>query len=345
MFPIQPIAPIPLAALLLVAASPFEEDALPGPDPDRLLSMELALGTELDLAAMAELSDEQRSRVIEATEFDVESIEDAALFAGHGRFDGNQKRVRLALVPVPGDGEDAHILIALNEQMRYMAGAVLDIDGDPLNEWDRFVRNLEWAEQPTLEDARPRSWLERRRAGISLDSEDEEQRLTAALLDLMSHMNEQASVFNIDPRSNPVAPHEQFEMVRDQYDAVARLGGALAPLLAGQQDEFVRLAEDSADAADSMVEPVEKGDMSRFEEIQKRIQKNCHSCHELTDERFEGMLKDASAEKRDALGIGDGFWQVGHDLRISHIDRERMQRVADAFRLGVLMLDAAQTRE
>ena len=65
---------------------------------------------------------------------------------------------------------------------------------------------------------------------------------------------------------------------------------------------------------------------------------NCKKCHELTV--AEGTLQDAATASRTRLGIGDGYYQIGHDLRIRHPDRERAQRVADALRIGALLIDA-----
>ena len=72
---------------------------------------------------------------------------------------------------------------------------------------------------------------------------------------------------------------------------------------------------------------------------------NCASCHNLALNEFDGRLKDVSTATRQRLGIGNGFYQIGHDMRIRHPDRKRAQLVADALRRGALLLDASLSSE
>ena len=68
----------------------------------------------------------------------------------------------------------------------------------------------------------------------------------------------------------------------------------------------------------------------------------CRACHELPSPAGEDGLSAASSAKREELGIGDGFYRVGHDLRIRHPERKRMQLIADALRVGALLIDSVE---
>ncbi len=337
------LASAPLV-LVLFAAVPGEDDPAPV-DPGRREAIEFALGAELALVRTAPPAGEALSGVASATDTEGARLGRVELYAGRGEFGGSEQAVRLAWVPIVGSPGDAAAVIALTDEGRFLAAAVLDADGDPVNEWDGFTSNLRFAVMPSPEGARPRAWLAARRAEVALDAETEDQRLVAALLDLQRHMNEQASVMNIRRGAHPLSPAEQLAMMRDRFGAVARLAPALEPILGDRRAEFVRLAEEASAAAAEAIEPVEAGDLSRYREARSRVVKSCKACHGLTGHRLEGPLFEASAEKREALGIGDGFFEVGHDLRISHPDRDRIQRVADAFRIGVLMVEAARPAE
>ena len=59
---------------------------------------------------------------------------------------------------------------------------------------------------------------------------------------------------------------------------------------------------------------------------------------------LDTTIKRAFTAARHERGIGDGFYQVGHDLRISHNDRDEMQLAADALRLAALSIDADSMR-
>ena len=326
-----------LAAILVVAGG-----ATANENDDLHAAFEAMLETELVLEPLASPDDEQLQRVLDATESTVATIEEVRLFTGRlaSEDPDGEASLLLASAPIDGEGDDATALVAVGKPMRWRAGAILDLDGDAMAEWSAFLRNMRFAPFPSLDDARPPSWLMDLRDQLQGD-DDEQAHLTLALIRLQEHMNEQASVFNIPRRTNPLAPHEQFSMMREKYEETAGLSDALAPLLGDQADEFVRIAEDSAEAAAEMIEPATNGDFKAFRETQARITANCKSCHFMEGHAATGHLNDAAKETRRRLGIGGGFWKVGYDLRISHADRERSQRVADALRLAVLMLDAA----
>lgn len=132
-------------------------------------------------------------------------------------------------------------------------------------------------------------------------------------------------------------------MMSVEYGKVAELAPALRPILAEAEDEFVRLALDSSSNAAALAEAFEKRDQSAGRVAQRQVMDNCKSCHQLAIPGFDGTLSDAAAQARRRLGIGDGFYQIGHDLRIRHPDRARAQRVADALRVGALLVDASRS--
>ena len=129
-------------------------------------------------------------------------------------------------------------------------------------------------------------------------------------------------------------------MMSREYAKVAELGPALKPILSESADEFVRLALESSEAAAALAVAADEGDATSGRAAQNRVMQNCSTCHDLALPGFDGPLKKATAEARSKRGVGNGFYQIGHDMRIRHADRGRAQQVADALRRGALLLDS-----
>ena len=276
-----------------------------------------------------------RELVRDATEADLETIESVELFLARS----NDAPVHLAWVPLAG-GEGEAAVIALGAAHELMGVAVVDGSLERVSGWGMFMRLFPYADVPRLDGARPRSWLEERRRRAVAAPEDGESQIVLALLDLQRCMNEQASVFNLPEEGRTRTPSEELEMIAEQYRLVAELAPRLRPLFGDVVDEVETLALDSAAGTEAMKVALGEGDQAEINRLRKRVVANCRDCHFMPGETYEGRLAGASRAAREERGIGNGFYQVGHDLRIGHRDRAAAQRVADAMRLGALMIDA-----
>ncbi len=272
--------------------------------------------------------------VARAADVEVDVVERAKLFAAtHGERD-----VRLARVEVPQSSPPAWAVIALGADRSFVAAAVVDAGGAVIDEWRHFMRGLKFHDVPRLEGAAPRSALAARRAaaegGAGVDA-----RLTVALLDMLQHMNAQAAVFNL-PKNPDRDPGEESRMMAAEFAAVAELAPGMAPVLGGAAERFVAIARDASASAAALADAADARDRQAAREHQRAVMRSCKACHDLPAQGGQ-ELRELSTRHRVRLGIGDGYYQVGHDLRIRHPDRQRAQRVADALRVGALLIDAA----
>jgi len=234
------------------------------------------------------------------------------------------------------------VLFARAEGPAYTAAAVLDADGRPLAEWTHFLESFEHYDLPRVKTAVPRAHLETTRAKLAA-SDDADERVTWALLETLRAMNQQAAPFNLPPSSGRDTPAETRAMA-DAYERLAELSRDLAPLLGEQRARFEELALDSADSARALQTALETEDAELANEVRGRILANCRACHDLELPAHDGKVKEVFYDERHERGVGDGFYELGHDVRYRHADYERAQRVADALREAALAIDVAAER-
>jgi hypothetical protein len=310
-------------------------------DQDRT-NFEAALEIELENLRPLQLPGaEVLARIAEASDGGMNHLLAASLFAAA---DGGDA-LRIARVPVGGTEDGSFAVIVLTQAMDFVRAAVVDGAGKVVAEWSHFMEDLQWYDVPRLEGAQPRSHLARLRAEAEANGDDEDALLTAGLLRLLEHMNQQASIFNLPRQSQTLSFAEGARMMSREYGKVAELAPALKPILRESADEFVRLARDSSAAAAALAVAADEGNATSGRAAQGRVMQNCSTCHDLALTELDGPLKKATAEARGKRGVGDGFYQIGHDMRIRHADRERAQLVADALRRGALLLDSLSSGE
>jgi len=293
----------------------------------------------LELAKAPPLPKQSLAALKRATGYSTRDLKGSAVFVGTVNQDGVEQETRLASVPFELDGQPHHALFALNGDGVFLRAAVVNDAGQPLDEWRHTLKNFAFYELPRLDGAQPRSELGDARRQWSRRGKDPEAQLGLALLDVLKHMNDQASVFNLPPEGRALGPAESSEMASQSFTQLADLAEPLAPLLGQAADEFVRLATESSTAAANMAAAARAEDWDAMGAAQRSMMGNCRSCHDLNLPELEGLVKGTFAAARESLGIGDGFYQVGHDLRITHHDRERMQIMADAMRCAALLAD------
>ena len=323
-------SPLLAAALLLVPMSMFarEGDRDARDDRERFAA---ALEIELIEIGPADAPDADGiARVTRATGEKESALAGGDYYWGLFGKSGEEMAVHLVRKPVSNLGAAAAVIMALDENGAFAAAAVVNEKDEAIESWGNLAHNLRFAELPKLGDAKPRSELVRIRKR-SATEKTEDGRLTLALLDVLVHMNEQASSFNIPDGTNPLSDEEQARMMSEQYTRVAELSEMLEPLLGDRAELFAEIGRESAAIALDIAEG--KGN-------QRALFGNCRRCHDM--ELPGGTVKEVFEKTRRGFGIGDGFYQIGHDVRISHADREAAQRVADAMRSSALLLQAAE---
>ncbi|QDU66157.1 hypothetical protein [Engelhardtia mirabilis] len=312
----------------LLALRPAEPDGA-----DECERIGAALGLELvEFAPMEPASEARLAQVDRAT--GTTSTGEVRLFRARLAPPADSTSLVIACQPLEGLAPAATAILALDQERAFAGAAVVDASTQPIEAWASFAANLRFARLPRLSDARPRTELATIRQRCEGDDSDD-ARLTVALLDLLACMHEQASVFNIPADTNPLTLKERAEMLADRYGRVAELATPVAALLDDGAARFVELALDSRSTAAMVADA--GGLMDR--DARRALFGNCKACHELP--LGDESLKRRFARERERLGIGDGYFQVGHDLRVSHADSEAAQRVADAMRRAALLLNPA----
>lgn len=314
--------------LASMASFPSKED-----DSERLAG---ALGIKLIEISPADPPDAKAiEKIAGVTGAKKGALEGGAYYWGLFQKSGEELAVHLVRLPLTNLVPAVAVLMAIDENGAFAAAAVVNEDDEQVAGWENLVGNLRYSQVPELANARPRSELQRIRER-SEKAKDADGRLTAALLDVLVHMHEQASVFNIPEGTNPLSSKEQALMMADQYDNIAVLSDSLSPLLGDKTETFAGVARESAAVAKGIAEG--GGEMDRT--AQRKLFANCRSCHDMQLEG--GEAKKVFTQARERFGIGDGFYQMGHDIRVSHADRKAAQRVADTLRAAVLLLEAAE---
>lgn len=276
--------------------------------------------------------------VSKATDWSAKDLKQARLYRASRT---SASDVFLARVPVSAPEKDSYAILVLDPDKAYVASVVVDSKGAVIEEWQHFMGIIEFGEVPRLEGARAWSEVEQARAE-ALEDDSEDARLMLALLDTLQFMNDQASVFNLPPDMREHSEVGEAEMMQESYAKLADLAPALEPLLGDSLAKFEQLAMSSADLAGELVEAVKAKNVGAGRGIQRKIMGSCKDCHNLPHPEFDGGQKDAFKALREELDIGDGYYRVGHDLRIRHPDRKRMQLIADALRAGALLMDASK---
>ena len=246
--------------------------------------------------------------------------------------------IYICRMPMPDGDVAAATLFAVDRAGTFFGAAALDEAGKAIDEWRPLFRQFKFRPLPRLALAKPKSAIEAARK-IATNSDDPNAKLTLALLRLIRHMQDQAALFNI-PRPRSQKPERKLILqVRDAYRGVAELKDDLEPILGRQADKFAGLATKAAEISDKFLAALDEDDLATAAREGRALTRNCRSCHNMTGLKVEGKLKDVSRAKREALGIGDGYFIIGYDIRVAHADRKKAQRVLDSLRQAALLLD------
>lgn len=333
---------LPLLLLPLVPRT-AQDDASDAPEPPAFLE---SLGPRLvDVTELDAPSAGARDRVAKAVGQDASLTEGARLFDARTRpARGARKPVRICRLPLPAESPAAAVLLAIDDEGRWSGGAVLDEGGAAVEEWKRFLSVVAFRPVPRLATARPRAHVEEVRKN-SLIAKAAEERLPAALIEMLEAMQTQAAVMNVPTGPDGLPARELVVGMRDAYARAAELAVPLAPMLGEKAERFSELARESSEDAAAMLAALDsndgEGDQEALRTAQRAVMQRCHSCHDLPGPDGE-ELKAAFPARRAELDIGDGYYIVGFDLRIAHADREAAQEIADGLRRAALLIDASR---
>jgi hypothetical protein len=125
-------------------------------------------------------------------------------------------------------------------------------------------------------------------------------------------------------------------------DQVAKLFGEADKVLAdftflrqSQVDSFRKRLKDSSRELGSVAQYARAGKMVEARATANEVEKmSCSQCHAGTQRTFR--------EKRAELGIGNGYFVVGHDLHAPAEAKESFAAAAAAIRRAVLILNEAK---
>jgi len=303
----------------------------------------VAYGLDLEPLAVACLpapATENLSRIARATGFNVAELRLSSLFAGRVLFGEEEVEVRMGRVPFVQGKDTLFALYALREDGSFLAASVVDEGGTPVEEWRPMLNNFAFYRVPKLKGAKPRRHLQDLEQNAREHPKAPGSRDVLQLLRVLALMQEQASVFNLPQGGPDRDAAQEARMMQANYRALADMSPSLGSLLGSLEPDFERTAMASSTAAGQLLHAIQDEDPSAIQRARGQITSNCGRCHRKRHPEDGQFLTERFAALREKLGIGGGYYQVGHDLRISHWDKDRTQQVADNMRVAALLLDA-----
>ena len=246
-------------------------------------------------------------------------------------------RILYAVVPAKGPKGDFKIGVAIAPDERVIAGVRMIENRD-----DPAIGSEEWLAQfemfvYTSNVSNPASALDQARAASAARKDEKGKQLDG--------------IFKLHAIMHPVETawaNLQDHLEEESKDAAAdadRLGqlftdtekvlGDLTFLKQSQVDSFRRRLRDSVKNLNTLVGQVRAGKMVEARATSSDVYKSsCSQCHAGTQRIFR--------EKRLELGVGNGYFSVGHDVKAPDASRDSYQAAAKAIRLGVLILSEAK---
>lgn len=288
-------------------------------DDDLALDIGLALGPDIESLELVTIAEEAIAKVSKAMGEAPEWLSSVRVYRATGP-EGPLGEV--AIVPATGLAEDAtQLLVGVGASGRFSGAAVVDEDYIDTGDYTKFLEQLRFKDPARIKGASPPSILSEEPDGAPADR--------AGLIQLMRAMQDQAAAFNL-PRAEADAAIPGMAAAFERAAAPLEL---FAEILGDERELFEKNVTEAIDAAQAIEANREIRDMQAMRAAHQRLMVTCKACH------FE--LKDRFVARREELGIGDGFFQIGYDLRIAHSDREKAQEVADRLRAASLLIDVS----
>lgn len=122
---------------------------------------------------------------------------------------------------------------------------------------------------------------------------------------------------------------------------VEALVGKLSPYKPEQTAALAGIAGKTRQAAEDVRDLAKKNDWAGATKAFKdRLQDGCEKCHDWNDPLSNKKFYDAARWMRGDVGVGDGYWVVGHDCHAaSEPSRALSQAVATGLKKALLLLD------
>jgi ribosomal protein L44E len=321
-----------ILALTAAAASPQGQDELKKMFPD----------IEGVKKSPRKLSKEARERVEKAIEGKLDD-RDAFATIWEGRAtvvdaaSGEKARVLYLTLAAKGPKGDFKLGVAIAPDDRVVAGVrVLENKDDPAVASDDFLVQFEGFHYSTSL-ANPASMLAEARNRVA-DRKDEKARHADGIFKLMSIMHPVQTAWwslnrHLDKGSKEAAADAE-EIIR-LFGETEKVLPDFTFLKASQIDSFKRRLKESSKELGNLAQHARAGKMVEARRSADEVLKmSCTLCHAGNARLFR--------EKRLELGIGNGYFSVGHDVKVAEGPRESFEAVAGAIRKAVLILNEAK---
>jgi len=235
--------------------------------------------------------------------------------------DGKSAKLRAGLVPVQGKWGAMRVAAAVDERGTVVRIKIL---GDSKNVAEEsFLSQFvgRWAPVQIGPNSRLSlsSLVEKRKEAEEGSGEE------AAKLRTLFHLKEKMDEIQlradgllgaIDRGDLQVAAAQARNLSKEIGD-VKPLWKDFAPVFLDAKDlpAIQALVDATSKACDEVAASAGKGDAKATRDVYfQAVERACGRCHGYDDHRLRKPLQKAIGEQRDALGIGQGFFLVGHDV-------------------------------
>jgi hypothetical protein len=247
-------------------------------------------------------------------------------------------RVLYTTVTAKGPKGEIRLGVAIAPDDHIVAGVrILENKDDPVLTSDAFLGQFDGLFRYTANLTNPASALDEARRSAA-ERKDTRAKQIDGLFKLMAIMHPVEGAWeslrkNLEKESKDAAV---------DADQVAKLFGEADKVLAdftflrqSQVDSFRKRLKDSSRELGSVAQYARAGKMVEARATANEVEKmSCSQCHAGTQRTFR--------EKRAELGIGTGYFVVGHDLHAPAEAKESFAAAAAAIRRAVLILNEAK---
>jgi len=250
------------------------------------------------------------------------------------------EKVRILYTTVTAKGPKGEIKlgVAIAPDDHIVAGVkILENKDDPAVASDEFLGQFDGLFRYTVNLTNPASALAEARRGAA-ERKDAKAKQIDGLFKLMAIMHPVGEAWEslqrrLDKESPDVAA--DAEQVSKLFGEAEKVLPDLAFLKPSQVESFRKRLKDSSRELGSLAQFAKAGRMVEARRSADEILKmSCSQCHAGTQRTFR--------EKRAELGIGNGYFVVGHDLHAPAEPKASFEAAAAAIRKAVLILSEAK---
>lgn len=266
-------------------------------------------------------------------------VEDARLFTARATDPRSRQPlpVRIASLAAPGAGKNARVVVCVTDD-RMLAAGLLGVSDVVAKRWELFFEQFPRLGVPRRKDAAPVASLHLRRAEARLGATAEMRELRTLLrIREIMLINAAYAIPVFMKGAGPLTEESRRELDRNSKE-LSRMADALEAHLGSKKDRFKQLAEGARSFMNDLPSTPEAVTEGLEERLKQRSRESCGGCHMLTGHRLNGPLMMAAKARRGALGAGDGYYVVLHDI-LPRVDRmEESQQLATLVRAASLLV-------